>query len=203
MDYTPNSHKFKEEQKAIATAEEKKKVEKVVKGKVRIREKSEFRKFADLFLPEDVTNVKQFIIQDVLVPALKKVVSDTVDTILYGGAKRSNSSTSDKVSYSKYYDRFDSKGDRRPSEARVGGLSFGDLVFETRGEALDVLTRMEELVDRYGMVSVADMYEMADKSCEYTGNRYGWTSVRGADVVRAGGRDGGFIIRLPKPYPIG
>lgn len=200
MDYTPNSHKFKEEQK-VAAVEEKKKVEKVVKGKVRIKEKSEFRKFADLFLPEDVTNVKQFIVQDVLVPALKKIVSDTVDTILYGGTKRSGSSTSDKVSYSKYYDRFDDRSDRRPSESRVVGYSCGDIILETRGEALEVLSRMEEIIDRYGIVSVSDLYDMVGKTCDYTGNSYGWKSVRSGDVVRT--RDGGFAIRLPKPSPIG
>ena len=200
MDYTPNSHKYKEEQK-VAASEEKKKVEKVVKGKVRIREKSEFRKFVDLFLPEDVTNVKQFIVQDVLVPAFKKIVSDTVDTILYGGVKRSGQSTSDKVSYSKYYDRFDNKDDRRSTDSSVRGYSCGDIILETRGEALDVLTRMEEIIDRYGMVSVSDLYDMVGKTCDYTGNRYGWTSVRSGDVVRT--RDGGFAIRLPKPSPIG
>ena len=200
MDYTPNSHKFKEEQKAIAATEEKKKVEKVVKGKVRIREKSEIRKFADLFLPEDVTNVKQFIIQDVLVPALKKVVSDTVDTILYGGTKHSSSSTSDKVSYSKYYDRFDSKSDRRPNEARVGGLSFGDLVFETRGEAETVREQMLDIIERYGFVTVADVYDMADLTAPYTSNKYGWTNIRNAETMRL--RDGGFVLKLPKAMPI-
>lgn len=200
MDYTPNSHKYKEEQK-VAASEEKKKVEKVVKGKVRIREKSEFHKFVDLFLPEDVTNVKQFIVQDVLVPAFKKIISDTVDTILYGGTKRSSQSTSDKVSYSKYYDRFDNKDDRRSTDSSVRGYSCGDIILETRGEALDVLTRMEEIIDRYGMVSVSDLYDMVGKTCDYTGNRYGWTSVRSGDVVQT--RDGGFAIRLPKPSPIG
>ena len=83
MDYTPNSHKFKEEQKANQAAIAEKKVGKVVKGNVKIKKKSEVRKFADVFLPEDINNVKSFIFQDVLIPALKKVISDTVDTFLF------------------------------------------------------------------------------------------------------------------------
>lgn len=198
MDYTPNSHKYKEEQKAKA-AEEKKKVEKVVTGKVTIKEKSEMSKLADIFLPEDVRNVKQFILTDVLIPAFKKIISDSVDMFLYGGARRGSSSTSQKVSYSGYYDRF-SGGDQRPSEYRARGYSCGDIILETRGEAMEVISRMDELVDRYGMVSVADLYDLVGKSCDYTDNKYGWTSVKSADVVRS--RDGGFAIKLPSPKPI-
>lgn len=45
MDYKPNSHKYKEEMKE-------KKVEKVVKGKVRRKKKSSMTKFADVLLPK-------------------------------------------------------------------------------------------------------------------------------------------------------
>jgi hypothetical protein len=59
---------------------------------------------------------------------------------------------------------------------------------------------MNEVIDQYGMVTVADMYEMADRSAPYTSNKYGWTSVRSAEVVRA--RGGQYIIKLPKAMPL-
>lgn len=202
MDYTPNSHKFKEEQKANqTTAPAEKKVEKVVKGNVKIKKKSEVRKFADIFLPEDVSNVKSFIVQDVLIPALKKVISDTVDTFLYGGGRRGNgASNASKVSYSSYYggDRFDRKDDRPPFDTRRG-FDLGDVILDTRQEANEVLNRMEELIDSYKKVSVMDLYDLLGKSCDYTCNNYGWTSVRAAEVIRA--RDG-YLIKFPKPMPI-
>lgn len=202
MDYTPNSHKFKEEQKATqAAAPAEKKVSKVVKGNVKIKKKSEVRKFADIFLPEDVSNVKSFVVQDVLIPALKKVISDTVDTFLYGGRRGNSSSSASKVSYSSYYggDRFDRRDDRPPFDTGRRGFDLGDVILDTRQEANDVLNRMDELIDSYRKVSVGDLYDLLGKSCDYTANNYGWTSVRAAEVIRV--RDG-YLIKFPKPFPI-
>ena len=54
---------------------------------------------------------------------------------------------------------------------------------------------MEELLDRFDAVSVADLFDMAGISCNYTDNKYGWTNLDSARVERV--RDG-YIIRLPR-----
>jgi hypothetical protein len=55
---------------------------------------------------------------------------------------------------------------------------------------------MEELVDQFEVVSVGDFYELAGVAApNYTVNKYGWTSLRGAQVLRC--RDG-YIVKLPK-----
>ena len=86
-EYKPNSHKSKEEQKDLVPE---KRVEKVISGTVKPKKKSEMQKFADVFISEDVNNVKSYIVMDVLVPAIKKAISDIVtngiDMILYGEA---------------------------------------------------------------------------------------------------------------------
>ena len=111
-DYKANSHKSKENQeKKKATTE--KKVEKVINGKV-VKKTNNVRKLTDIFISEDVKNVKSYVVMDVLVPAIKKAVSDIVtngiNMILYGesGGRKSNSNAT-YVSYNKYSDR-----DRRP-----------------------------------------------------------------------------------------
>ena len=58
---------------------------------------------------------------------------------------------------------------------------------------------MEELIDMYQLVSVADFYDLVGVSGNYTDNRYGWTNVRNAYVVRV--RDG-YMIKLPKALPL-
>ena len=73
-DYKSNSHKAKAEAKEAAE----KKVNKVVTGNVKRKKKSEVSKFKDVFISEDVSNVKTYIFLDVLVPAIKKAVSDIV-----------------------------------------------------------------------------------------------------------------------------
>lgn len=198
-DYKPNSHRFKEEQKTDVK-EESKKLEKVVNGSVKVRKKSHLK---EALISEDASNIKSYIVIDVLIPAIKKAISDIVkngiEMLLYGDSGRSNGqrSPSSSVSYRDYYDRRDDR--YRPNPSQRQGRSIDDLVIESRGEAEEVLTRMDELLETYKMVTVADFYDLVGVTCDYTDNNYGWTSLRSAEVVRV--RDG-YIIKLPRALPI-
>lgn len=199
--YAPNSRRFKEQQKT--ESEERKKVEKVVTGKVKTKKKGELHKLTDVFISEDATNVKSYIIMDVLVPAVKKAISDIVrdgiDMLLYGDTRKSGrSSSASYVSYRDYSNR-DRRDDRRRESRTRSGYSYDDIILETRGEAEEVLTRMDELLDTYGMVSVADLYDLVGKTCNYTDNKYGWTNIRNSEPIRC--RDG-YMLKLPKVGPI-
>ena len=197
-DYKPNSHRFKEDQKS--QPEERKKLEKVVTGTVKTKKKSETSKLADIFIAEDASNVKNYILMDVLVPAIKKAISDIVrdgiDMILYGesSGKRRSGGNAGRVSYSGYYNNRDERRTETTSRTRAG-YSPDDIVLETRGEAEEVLSRMDELIDLYGSVSVADLYDLIGKTGAYTDNKYGWTNIRNAEPVRV--RDG-YLLKLPK-----
>lgn len=199
--YKPNSHKSKEEQKE-STSE--KKIEKVISGSVKSKKKNEIQKFADVFISEDVSNVKSYIVLDVLVPAIKKAISDIVtngiDMILYGESGRTKkNSTSSKISYRSYYEKENDQKRSYNSTSIKSGYSYDDIILDNRGEAEDVLARMDELVATYGIVSVADLYDLVGITGAYTDNKYGWTDVRSATVVRT--RDG-YLIKLPKVLPL-
>lgn len=202
-DFVPNSHKFKEEKKnQLSERKERKPIEKVTKGKVKVKKKSELHKFASSFVSEDVSKVKSYVIGDVLIPAIKKAISDIItngiDMILYGETGRSRRSSSSRVSYSKYYD--DLRDDRRSDSSSLRNrYDVDDVLFETRDEAKDVLERMDELIDTYGVASIADFYDLAGVTGNYTDNKYGWTNLSAADVVRV--RDG-FMIKLPRVRPL-
>lgn len=200
-EYQPNSHKSKEEGTTeLATRE--KKVQKVVTGKVKTKT-NEGRKLANIFISEDAANVKSYVFMDVLVPAIKKAISDIVtdgiDMILYGGkgSGRKDRNTN-KVSYRNYYD--DKRDDHRDNSYRARNrFDYEDLIFDSRGEAEAVREQMVEIIDRYGFVTVADMYDMADIPAPYTSSKYGWTNIRTAEAVRV--RDG-YVLKLPKAMPI-
>lgn len=203
ISYKSNSHKSREEQQQ-ESLETKKKVEKVVKGPVKAK-KNEMRKLTDIFISEDVNNVKSYIFMDVLVPAIKKAISDVVrngiDMILYGDTGRSeNRSSASKVSYRNYYDNGRDRRDTVNQRTRTG-YSYDDIVLDNRGEAEEVLSRMDELVETYGIVSVADLYDLVGITGNYTDNKYGWTelTIKGARVERV--RDG-YMIKLPKALPL-
>ena len=197
VEYKPNSHKYKQEQ----VTKEDKKIEKVVKGTAKVKKKNELHKVADIFISEDVKNVKSYVLMDVLVPAIKKAISDIVtngiDMILYGGTGKRGSSGAGKISYRDYYGR---KDEPRHSDSRTRtGYSYDDVVLDSRGEAEDVLARMDELIETYGEVSVADLYDLVGITGNYTDNKYGWTNIRNAEPVRV--RDG-YMLKLPKAAPL-
>ena len=199
-EFKSNSHKVKAE-KAMEKAPDKK-VEQITKGKVKTKKKSGATKFADVFITEDISNVKDYIIYDVLLPAAKKtiseIVSNGIDMILYGETK-SRKSKGSKVSYSKYYDDREDDYRRSNRRSRVIGYDYEDVILETRREAEEVLNRMEDLIDSYGVVSVADLYDLVGISGNYTDNKYGWMNLRSAGIERT--RDG-YMLLLPKVKPL-
>lgn len=182
----------------------KKKIEKVVSGNVKVKKKNGVTKFADNFISEDIHNVKSYVITDVLIPSIKRAISEMVtngiDMILYGSTGgRSKRSSADRVSYRNYYDRRDDDRYHDRDRVRTSPYSFDDIVLDSRGEAEEVLARMDELIDQYGIVSVADLYDLVGVSGNYTDNKYGWTNIRNAEPIRV--RDG-YMLRLPKALPI-
>lgn len=204
-DYKPNSNRFKETQKKEEPATQEKKVEKVVTGVVKTKKKSKFNQMMDGFISEDAKNVKSYVFGEVLIPAIKKAISDIVtdgiDIILYGESRgRNKRSAADRVSYRNYYDDR-GRGSRMNERQAImaAGYSYDDIILSSRGEAEDVLARMDELMDTYGLVRVADLYDLVGISGNYTDNKYGWTNIRNADIVRV--RDG-YMIKMPRAVPI-
>ena len=198
-EYRSNSNRSKAEQK-----EREKRVDKpVVTGKVVTKKPSALRKITGEFISEDAKNIKSYVFGEVLIPAIKKAISDIVtdgiDIILYGESRKgSKRSSADRVSYRNYYDR-DNRSSRDVRSSVGSGYSYDDIVLSTRGEAEDVLARMDELIDAYQLVRVADLYDLVGITGSYTDNKYGWTNIRYAEIIRV--RDG-YMIRMPRAVPI-
>lgn len=198
-----NSHKGREEKKESSKPVEKR-AEKVIKGKAKVK-KNDMRKLANVFISEDVSNVKNYIFMDVIVPAVKKAIYDlvvgTLDMSLYGGRGRDGKRPiSDKVSYMDYGSASRHRDSRSYGTTRTAtGYSYDDIVVDTRGEAEAVLSRMDELMETYSIVRVADLYDLVGVTGDYTDNKYGWTNIRNAKIVRV--RDG-YKIDMPRALPI-
>lgn len=170
-------------------------VTKVVSGTARTKKKTKFREFFDMFIANDVEDVKSYILSDVVVPAIKKTIEETVHTILNGKDTRRTSS-SGRASYIRYDTM--SRNDSRPHIKT--GYDYGEVIVDTRDEAKAVLDRMDELIATYQTASVADLYDLAGLQCNHTDNKYGWTDVRDAQIVPM--RDGGFLIKMPRAFPL-
>ena len=202
--YKPNSHRSKEAQKESGS--EKKEITKVVQGTAKVKKKGKSSKFAEIFIAEDVSSVKSYIVSDVLIPAAKKLfvdaIKDAVDMLVFGRtdrSKRSSGFRADYVSYNRYSDRrYD---DRLSNDTRLRtDYSYDDAILETRGEAEEVLDAMNDVIETYGMVSVMDLYDLVGISGQYTDNNYGWKNLRNAEPVRT--RDGEYMLKLPRAIPL-
>ena len=195
--YKPNSHKSKAEAKEVV---EKKKVEKVVSGEVKTK-----KKVLEGFIVEDAKSVGQYVLMDVIIPTVKKAIVDTITeaahrTFFGGSGRPSNNSTASRVSYRSYYDsRYGNSSSNETTQTRTG-YSYDTITIDNRAEAEEVLVRMDELIETYGMASVADLYDLVGVTCEHTDNKYGWTNLRNAKVVRLIG--GGYKLELPKALPL-
>lgn len=198
MDYKPNSHKYHEDRKRVEG--EKKRANKVATGKVKVKKKNGIHKFTDIFSASDIDEVRDYIVNDLIIPTAKKtlldIISNGADMMIYGSTGHSRRSDSrDRVSYRDYY-----RGrDRSEPRSRSNRDDEGIITYETRREAEDVLDELEDRIREYGVATVLDMYDASDSSAPHTADRYGWTSLRNASVKRV--RDG-YILDMPKAMPV-
>ena len=198
--YPPN----KKPSELAADKKESRVVKSVIKNGVVSKKKGLGSKVTEAFIGEDVDNVGEYMLFDVVIPAVKdtisNLVSGSVEMLLFGEAKgggrnRSrrngrNSTSYDKASYNSSSRRETRRIDRRAAH------DFEDIVLETRGDAEEVLGSIADLIQDYGMATVADFYGLVGMSSTFADNKYGWSSVDNARVERV---RSGYIVNLPKP----
>lgn len=182
-------------------SEDKKEVKQVVKG--RVKEKGLGEKAAEAFFSEDSKTVGNYIIWDLLVPGLKNALMSILEMALFGstrGTRRSTFSSGGRshVSYGGYYD--DSRTSSGRNRVDLSGSSakydFSDILLDTRGDAEEVITSMEELVSRYGEASVADLCSLVGVSQRHTDTKWGWRDIRDFSYRRA---SRGYILDFASP----
>ena len=197
MDEYPSNSIHREE-----NTQEKRVSAPVVTGGVRQKKKGALQKFTDTLIQEDAKDIKSYIFTDILIPAFKRFLSDSLDAVLYpgGGGKRSSQAPASRISYRSYYDDRDRR-DRAPVRSSNRAFDFDNYTIENRRDADEVLMRMDEILDQYHVVSVADFYDLLGvDNYSYTNNSFGWMDLRQARVSPV--RGGGFVIDLPRPLPI-
>ena len=183
--------------------------------------KSTGRQFLQSFIVEDFGIVKDYLLFDILVPAVKDTIVDTacsaINMIFNGDAGRRNrwssssgwNRPSSRTSYGNIY-RTSETGYFRPSTterksyedpgerwSRRSNLDYMDIPFDTRPDAEKVLDAMRDILDQYPSVSVADFYDLVgyNYGSNYTCNDYGWTDLSNVTVTWS---RGAWYIALPR-----
>lgn len=184
-----------------------KRIQKVVKGRV-LRKKSK-NSIGKSFFGEDSRNVVSYILEDVLIPAAKNTIQDMItsgiEMLLFGETRgRTRHEGRDRksvVSYGSYFKGRDENPfrDRVRGSARRGKYEFDEIIFESGSEAAEVLNSLEDLLDEYEEVSVADFYELAGAPTDFTSNKWGWKNLSRAKCIRV---RNGYIVDLPTPIEL-
>ena len=180
-----------------------KKVTQITKGVVKKQKKSLGKKFLETFLGDDIESVSAYLIHDVIVPAAKNMMSDTVsngvEMLLFGqvrGSRTARSKNKSYVSYGNMYqDRPQAQSKKTQAPRNRARHNFDDIILEGRGEAEEVLSCLVDLCEDYGEATVADLYDLVGMTSNFTDNKYGWDNLSQATIQRV--RDG-YLIGLPK-----
>lgn len=202
MEYPSNSRNPQENGKD-------KKIEQVVSGEVLRRKKPLGKRFTETFVGGDARSVASYVFLDVLIPAAKDMIADAmsmgVEKMLYGDVRStsrrgaSRGQPSGYVSYNRFSTSSRREEPRGPSRRARATHDFDEIVLATRVEAEEVIDRLFDIVSRYEVATVKDLYELVGERSDYTDEKWGWADIRGAGVTRV---RNGYLLDLPKPEPL-
>ena len=173
------------------------------KGNIVKKQRSVIEKMAGLFLAQNPNEAYDDIVMDIVVPAIKNVFLDSLTTLLNGRpAKSRTGTTASRISYRDFYEKDNVKDSYRHSSKAIDAINYDDVIFESVGDAEIVLDAMEDAIARYGRISVSDYYDLSGVEVttrDYPAGKYGWKDISGSRAVRV---KEGWIIKLPRAYPI-
>lgn len=168
----------------------------VAKG--RIRKKRSSAKISEVFIAEDIKSVATHVFDNLIVPRFKVLLVDTIssaarafflgESVIDSPRRRDPAGI---VSYNSIYDSPKASVSRNTSKR----FDTSELIFDSYGDAQLVLDMMDEILADSGEVTIADMYEAADRSCPFTYTYFGWTNTASAKIVSD---SDGYWIKMPK-----
>lgn len=206
MDYQGNSKKAKEPKES---ASPEKSIEKVVVGEVIIKKKSLGQKIKDTFVEADVRSVVRYVVSEVLIPAARNMIVDAstkgVERMMYGDRayQRRGYSGGPRITYNSPINRQEYRSPLTRPPSQTGAIhpraGRNDFILATKEEATRVLEAMNDIIEMYDVVSVADLNELVGFPSSFVDQKWGW-SFLGAAYVRQIRE--GFMIDLPPAEPL-
>lgn len=208
MEFPGNSHNPLGDTPKKDKDQVKKEISKVVAVNAVIKKKPIHKRFKETFFGGDAKTASKFVFTDVLLPALKNLVVDAGNTMLnrmmYGDSPRrrfGNEPSRSRFSYNNPVMRSSERVMLPDQPPRMINRSspVGEIVLTTRDDAENVLEGLVNIIEKYEVASVADLYELVGLPSAHTDNKWGWSHLKYANVRQI--RDG-YLIELPQPEPI-
>lgn len=183
-------------------------VAKIISGEAIQVKKPLGRKIAETFTGDDIRSVGDFLLFEVAIPAAKNFIADAfsegINRLLFGGTGGSSrrirtASGKPPVGYNRMFKDDARSSGRSMSQKARATHDFSEIKLDNRAEAEDVIDKLTELVSKYGVASVSDLYDLVGVTGTFTDDKWGWDDLRSATVriVR-----GGYLVSLPPPNPL-
>lgn len=183
------------------------KVEQITSAAGVQRKKSVSRRIAENFTGADASSVGQHVLFDVILPRVKDLIFDVGESALrralFGdGAKGIASRGSSVRGYTPYNTIATSATPKvMPQNNKPmvwASDEFGEIIVPSRGEAAEVMDKMGNLIETYGMASVSDLKAAVGLTGSFTDEKFGWITMGGTDVRRVGGNQPGYLLIFPR-----
>lgn len=165
------------------------------------------KKFADLFIAEDVNTAKGYVLTNFVIPGIKNGILELLRTMFYGkgGGSSSYSSFGSNVTRINYWKGPNSNVSNIKANSYVGMRDYDHIMVRSMLKANDIIDHLSDVMERYKMVTIANLYEAASDEktkipIEATDYKYGWISMRGFDIIPKG--DDWYMIKTPRPVPL-
>lgn len=194
---------------------EKTKLQPVTKSAVQ-RKMSIGRRIKNALVVDDAQSIGAYLLEDVVIPTVKTLISDiavgAIERALYGEA-RGRPMSSSRISGRGYtpYNRIYSSGSRvTPPDDGPGDKrelsrdarrshDFGEIVFESRAEAYEVLDRLNDQIKSFDVATVGDLLDLSGITATHVDENWGWRTLATAQVRRV---RNGYILDLERPVKI-
>lgn len=169
-------------------------------NKNEVIKKSRRRRFAEVFVQEDMGKVSDHIIFDIFVPAVKKLILDmfnnTLSSIFYGTGVPKGTPIQTTISRTNYSN---ATVNQQASTVSAKPSDESRLVVDSYDKAANALAKLTGYIKKYGYARCSDLYHEIGVSCPWTYNNYGWTDISTARIQAV---DKGYLIIMPKALPI-
>ena len=171
------------------------------------------------FISSDATNIKEYIVCDVIIPTIKNTIVDVVEMTFFGnstgrGSRYSGGSSGYHYNYARisqntygnsksYYNSGGYAQNATPMTREDDLPDYRDIVItgqNARYEAEKIVTEMRNNMEQYGSVPVADLYRLCGMTPDYTKENWGWSGDPGQIGIRM--VNGGWLIVVPNATPI-
>lgn len=211
-DFPANSRRAQEE--IHESSDEPKRIERITSEDAELKRRGLGRKVKDTFIGGTARGAVEYVVTDVVVPSIRDLLFEAfhegMQKLIFGDSRirRGGGTSSGYPNVSGYQPQvnYSAMSTGKPTTTRSlsqrsrARHDFGEILIQNRQEAEDVLDRLYEELSRYGRVPVSVLYELTGIQSSHTDHKWGWTSLRGANVV--GTRGKGYLLDLPNPEPL-